>query len=47
MTWAEVERGFAIEDFRTDNMAARVARRGDLFAPMLATSGRFPLDRLG
>jgi bifunctional non-homologous end joining protein LigD len=47
VTWAEVERGLAIEDFRLDNMAARVARRGDLFAPVLAKSGRFPLERLG
>ena len=47
VTWAEVERGLALEDFRTDNMPARVARRGDLFAPVLAKSGRFSLDRLG
>jgi bifunctional non-homologous end joining protein LigD len=47
VTWAEVERGLAIEDFRVDNMPARVSRRGDLFAPVLASRGRFPLERLG
>ena len=46
LTWREVERGVRIEDFRLDNMAARVARHGDLFAPMLARSGRFRLERL-
>jgi len=46
VTWKEIERGIAIEDFRIDNVAARVARRGDLFAPMLAPRGRFRLDRL-
>jgi bifunctional non-homologous end joining protein LigD len=46
VTWREVERGFAIEDFRLDNMAARVARHGDLFAPLLARGGRARLERL-
>jgi bifunctional non-homologous end joining protein LigD len=46
LTWREVARGVRIEDFRLDNMAARVARHGDLFAPMLARSGRFRLERL-
>lgn len=46
LTWREVERGVRIEDFRLDNMAARVARHGDVFAPMLARSGRFRLERL-
>jgi bifunctional non-homologous end joining protein LigD len=46
VTWREVERGFRIEDFRMDNMAARVARHGDLFKPLLARTGRFRLERL-
>ena len=46
VTWDEVERGIAIEDFRLDNMAARIARRGDLYAPLLARRGRFRLERL-
>ena len=47
VTWEEVERGFRIEDFRLDNMPARIARAGDLFAPLLARTGRFRLERLG
>ena len=46
VSWAEVERGLAIEDFRIDNVPARVGRIGDLFAPILATRGRFRLDRI-
>ncbi len=46
VTWREVERGFRIEDFRIDNMAARVARRGDLWKPLLARAGRYRLERL-
>jgi bifunctional non-homologous end joining protein LigD len=46
VTWREVERGFRIEDFRMDNMAARVTRHGDLFKPLLARTGRFRLERL-
>ena len=46
VTWAEVERGFDLEDLRIDNVPARVARRGDLFAPVAARSKRFRLDRL-
>ncbi len=47
VTWDEVERGFDIDDFRVDNVPARVARVGDLWKPMLAARGRFRLDRLG
>jgi bifunctional non-homologous end joining protein LigD len=43
--WAEVERGIKIEDFRIDNIPARVERRGDLWAPLLAARGRFRLER--
>ncbi len=45
LTWAEVERGIALEDFRIDNVPARVRRRGDLWAPLLAARGRFDLGR--
>jgi bifunctional non-homologous end joining protein LigD len=45
--WSEIERGVRIEDFRIDNMPARVAERGDLFAPVLASRRRFQLERLG
>jgi len=44
--WAEVARGLAIEDFRIDNVPARVAERGDLFAPLLARQRRFKLESL-
>lgn len=33
--WAEVEAGVEIEDFRMDNVPARVERRGDLWRPMV------------
>jgi bifunctional non-homologous end joining protein LigD len=47
VTWQEVERGIAIDDFRLDNTPARVTAVGDLWEPLLATRGRFRLDRLG
>jgi bifunctional non-homologous end joining protein LigD len=47
VTWSEIERGVAIEDFRIDNVPARVARLGDLYAPLYAKRGRVRLDRLG
>ena len=47
LTWAEVERGIALEDFRIDNVPGRVRRRGDLWAPLLAARGRFDLGRFG
>jgi bifunctional non-homologous end joining protein LigD len=46
VTWQEVERGLSIDDFRMDNVPARVAALGDLWAPLLAKRGRFRLDRL-
>jgi bifunctional non-homologous end joining protein LigD len=46
VTWAEVERGFALGDFRIDNVPARVAKVGDLWKPLLAARGRFNLERL-
>ena len=46
VTWDEVERGVRIEDFRMDNVPARVQERGDLWAPVLAPRGRFRLEAL-
>jgi len=46
VTWAEVDKGIAIDDFRIDNLPARLRRRGDLWAPMLAARGRFDLTTL-
>jgi bifunctional non-homologous end joining protein LigD len=44
VTWREVERGVEIEDFRLDNVPARVRRLGDLWRPLLAARGRFRLE---
>jgi bifunctional non-homologous end joining protein LigD len=46
VTWAELESGAKIEDFDIANMPARVAERGDLWAPLLAKRGRFDLAPL-
>jgi len=46
VTWDEVARGFALEDFRMDNVPARLAQLGDLWAPLNAPKGRFDLARL-
>jgi len=46
VTWPEVERGFAITDFRMDNVPKRLARLGDLWAPLLAKKGRYDLSRV-
>jgi bifunctional non-homologous end joining protein LigD len=43
VTWAEVNKGIRMEDFRIDNMPARVARRGDLWEPLLSPRKRFDL----
>jgi bifunctional non-homologous end joining protein LigD len=45
VTWEEVERGIRLEDFRLDNMPARVAKVGDLWKPLLGQRGRFKLER--
>jgi len=42
--WPEIERGLAIEDFRIENVPARVAELGDLYAPLLARQHRVRLD---
>ncbi|PYM21018.1 MAG: hypothetical protein DMD78_19730 [Candidatus Rokuibacteriota bacterium] len=45
VTWDEVTRGFALDDFRMDNVPARVAKLGDLWASLNAPRGRFDLSR--
>jgi len=45
VTWKEIEKGVAIEDFRMDNVPARVAKLGDLWKPLLETRGRFRLEK--
>jgi bifunctional non-homologous end joining protein LigD len=46
VTWEEVERGFALADFRLDNVPARLREMGDLWKPLLAQRGRFRLERV-
>jgi bifunctional non-homologous end joining protein LigD len=46
VTWDEIERGFAIDDFRIDSVPARVHSLGDLWKPLLAKQPRFALERL-
>ncbi len=42
--WSELEKGLSIDDFRMDNVPARVRRLGDLWKPLLAKRGRFKLE---
>jgi bifunctional non-homologous end joining protein LigD len=46
ITWKEVEAGVALTDFRIDNVPARLRKLGDLWRPLLATRGRFPLEEV-
>jgi bifunctional non-homologous end joining protein LigD len=46
VSWEEVERGFQIEDFRLQNMPARVRKLGDLWKLLLSSRGRFRLQEL-
>jgi bifunctional non-homologous end joining protein LigD len=43
VTWAEVEGGVQIEDFRIDNAVARLKNVGDLWKPVLAKTKRVDL----
>ena len=46
VTWREIERGVAIDDFHIGNVPARVRTLGDLWKPLLAARGRFDLERV-
>ena len=46
VTWKEVERNVAIEDFRLDNMRKRIAKVGDLWAPVADERRRFDLSKV-
>jgi bifunctional non-homologous end joining protein LigD len=46
VTWAEIDRGVKIEDFRLDNLRSRIAKVGDLWKPLLCKRGRVDLRRL-
>ena len=45
VTWKELERGVAIEDFRMDNVPERIRKCGDLWKPLLEKKGRFRLEK--
>jgi bifunctional non-homologous end joining protein LigD len=42
--WKELERGLVMDDFRIDNVPARVRKLGDLWKPLLDKRGRFRLE---
>jgi bifunctional non-homologous end joining protein LigD len=46
ITWDEAARGVAIDDFRLDNVPARLADLGDLWAPLLARRPRVDLSKI-
>ena len=46
VTWQELARGLRIEDFRLQNVPARVRKLGDAWAPVAASRGRYRLERL-
>jgi bifunctional non-homologous end joining protein LigD len=46
VSWEEVERGFHIEDFRLENVPARVRKLGDLWKRLLSSRGRFRLEEV-
>jgi bifunctional non-homologous end joining protein LigD len=45
LTWKEVAGDLTIEDFRLDNVRARLAKRGDLWKPLLQKRGRTDLAK--
>jgi bifunctional non-homologous end joining protein LigD len=45
VTWEEIEDGIEIEDFRLDNVPARVRKLGDLWKPLLQQRGRLKLEK--
>jgi bifunctional non-homologous end joining protein LigD len=44
VTWEEIEQGISNEDFRVDNVPARVKELGDLWKPLIQERGRFRLE---
>jgi bifunctional non-homologous end joining protein LigD len=45
VTWDEIGRGLRIEAFTMRAVRARIARRGDLWKPLLSPRGRFDLSK--
>jgi bifunctional non-homologous end joining protein LigD len=46
VTWEEIEAKIELDDFRIDNVRARFAKTGDMWAPMAKRAGRFKLEKL-
>ena len=46
VSWQEIQRGIRTEDFRMDNVPARLLKIGDLWKPLLEPKGRFKLEQL-
>jgi bifunctional non-homologous end joining protein LigD len=46
VTWADIDRGVQIEDFRLDNVRVRLEKVGDLWKPLLAKRGRVDLGKV-
>lgn len=46
VTWSEIARGFLPSDFTVFNVVDRVAKHGDLFAPIAAKDSRESLDAI-
>jgi bifunctional non-homologous end joining protein LigD len=46
VSWEEIEDGVRLEDFHLRNVPARLREVGDLWAPLLAKTGRFRLQTL-
>ena len=44
VTWAEIDRGIKIDDFRLDNVRDRISKTGDLWKPLLLKRGRVDLS---
>jgi bifunctional non-homologous end joining protein LigD len=44
VTWKELERGVAMDDFTIDNVPKRVSKLGDLWKPLVSNTGRFRLE---
>src|SRR5688572_11140414 len=46
VTWKEIDKGIAIEDFRLDNVRQRFAKLGDVWKPLLQARGRVNLGKI-
>jgi bifunctional non-homologous end joining protein LigD len=46
VTWAEVDKGIAIQDFRLDNIRDRIAKVGDLWIGLNGRRGRLDLRKI-